>query len=69
MEGLEEYYGYSDDEMDDELIQILDEIRVRTDDRTVASTCLQIQINAGVISEVTALHEMDDWKDAHYYNL
>lgn len=45
----------------------LDEIIKNTDDRTVASTCLQIQINAGIIDEIIAVHEMDDWKDDHFY--
>ena len=45
----------------------LDEIIKNTDDRTVASTCLQIQINAGIIDEMIAVSVMDDWKDDHLY--
>jgi hypothetical protein len=66
LEGLENYYSVSDDEMDEDLIQNLERIKDKTDDRTVASTCLQIQINAGLIDEMTAVFEMDDWKDDHY---
>jgi hypothetical protein len=66
LEGLENYYSVSDDEIEDDLIQNLERIRDETDDRTVASTCLQIQINAGKIDEPTAMFEMDDWKDENY---
>jgi len=66
LEGLENYYNVSDDEIDDDLIQNLNLIKKNTGDRTVASTCLQIQINAGLIDEMTAGFEIDDWKDDHY---
>ena len=66
LEGLENYYSVSDDEIEDDLIQNLECIKDETNDRTVASTCLQIQINAGLIDELTAVFEMDDWKDDHY---
>lgn len=66
LEGLENYYSVSDDDIEDDLIQNLERIKEETEDRTVASTCLQIQINAGLIDEMTAVLEMDDWKDDHY---
>lgn len=66
LEGLENYYDVSEDEIEDELVKILNDIKNETDDRTVASTCLQIQINAGIIDEMTAVCEIDDWKDEHY---
>jgi hypothetical protein len=66
LEGLENYYNLYDEEIEDDLIQTLTLIKDETDDRTVASTCLQIQINAGVIDELGAVFEMDDWKDEHY---
>lgn len=66
LEGLENYYDVSEDEIDDDLVKILNVIKKETDDRTVASTCLQIQINAGIIDEMIAVCEMDDWKDEHY---
>lgn len=65
--GLENYYEFTDDDIDDELIKTLNEIIKNTDDRTVASTCLQIQINAGIIDEMIAVSVMDDWKDDHFY--
>lgn len=66
LEGLENYYSLYDEEIEEDLIQNLNLIKGETDDRTVASTCLQIQINAGVIDELGAVFEMDDWKDEHY---
>ena len=65
--GLENYYEFTDDDIDEELIKTLNEIIKNTDDRTVASTCLQIQINAGIIDEMIAVSVMDDWKDDHFY--
>ena len=65
--GLENYYEFTDDDIDDELIKTLNEIIKNTVDRTVASTCLQIQINAGIIDEMIAVSVMDDWKDDHLY--
>jgi hypothetical protein len=65
LEGLENYYSFSDDDIEDDLIQNLDRIIDETNNRTVASICLQIQINAGLIDEMTALFEMDEWKDDH----
>jgi hypothetical protein len=47
-------------------MQNLERIKDETEDRTVASTCLQILINAELIDEMTAMCEMDDWKDDHY---
>jgi hypothetical protein len=67
LQGLENYYQVTEDDIEDDLVKILNDIKNETDDRTVASTCLQIQINAGIIDEMTALFEMDDWKDEHYY--
>jgi len=66
LEGLENYYEVTEDEIDDGLVKVLNEIIKETDDRTVASTCLQIQINAGIIDEMTAICEIDDWKDENY---
>ena len=66
LQGLENYYDVSEDEIEDDLVKILDVIKKETDDRTIASTCLQIQINAGIINEMTAVCEIDNWKDEHY---
>ncbi len=65
LEGLENYYEVTEVKIDKELIKVLNEIIRETNDRTVASTCLQIQINAGIIDEMTAVCEIDDWKDEH----
>lgn len=66
LEGLENYYDVSDDEIEEDLINSLNHIKKETIDRTVASTCLQIQINAGLIDEMTAVFEIDDWNDDHF---
>ncbi len=66
LEGLETYYEITEDEIDDELIKVLNEIVKETNDRTVASTCLNIQIIAGIINELTAVCKIDDWKEEHY---
>ena len=65
LEGLENYYDVSEDEIENDLVKTLNVIKKKTNDRTVASTCLQIQINAGIINEMTAICEIDDWKDEH----
>ena len=66
LEGLEQYYDMTDDTIDDELIKTLNSIINETKERTVASTCLQILVNAGIIEEMTAVYEIDVWKDKHY---
>ncbi|WP_166366759.1 hypothetical protein [Perlabentimonas gracilis] len=66
LEGLEHYYDMTEDQIDDGLVKTLNSIIKETNERTVASTCLQIQINAGIINEMTAICEIDDWKDEHY---
>jgi hypothetical protein len=66
LQGLEDYYAISEDDIEDDLVEMLDVIKTETDDRSVASTCLQIQINAGIIDEMTALDEIDDWEEEHY---
>jgi hypothetical protein len=66
LEGLENYYDTTEDEIDRVVIKVLDEIIKETEDRTVASSCLQIQINAGIIDEMTAVCEIEDWEDEHY---
>jgi hypothetical protein len=65
--GLENYFANIEEEIEDSLIDNLDDIFAETDDRTVASTCLQIQINAGVIDEMSAVLAIDDWKEEHSY--
>jgi hypothetical protein len=64
--GLENYFSNTEEEIEDSLIDNLDDIFAETDNRTVASTCLQIQINAGVIDELSAVIAIDDWKEEHY---
>lgn len=65
LEGLVNYYNIIDEDIDDILIKNLNQIFKKTNDRTVASTCLQIQINAGVFDELSAVFKIDDWKRKH----
>nr|MBI1229627.1 hypothetical protein [Cytophagales bacterium] len=65
LEGLEAYFNYTDDEIDDELLATLNKIIHETTEREIASTCLQIQVNAGAIDEMTAVFQLGDWKEAH----
>ena len=66
LEGLENYFITSDEAIEADLIENIKSIKDNTEEREVASICLQIQINAGLIDEMTALFQMDDWKDDHY---
>jgi len=66
LRGLENYYEVTEDEIEDDLVDILDVIMKKTDDRSVASTCLQIQIKAGIIDEMEAVLLIDDWKEDYY---
>lgn len=65
--GLENYYNFLEEEMDENTLKFLTRIIKETDDRTIASTCLQIQINTGLLDDFSAMLEMDKWKDEHYY--
>lgn len=67
LQGLGNYYAIYEDDPDEELIKTLTDIHKETDDDTIASTCLQIQINCGKMDQMKAVFKMGDWKDAHYY--
>jgi hypothetical protein len=67
LEGLEVYYDTTEDEIDDNITKVLHQIIKETEDRTIVSTCLQIQINAGLIDELTAVSEIDNWKEEHHW--
>lgn len=64
--GLENYYTACEEKIDPYLIEILDNLFDETDDDTIASTCLQIKINTGLIDELTASFELGDWKHEHF---
>ncbi len=66
LQGLENYYSFTNDKIEAALLKNIQRIHKKTDDRTIASTCLQIQIEAGLINQLTAVFRMDDWKDKHY---
>lgn len=66
LEGLENYYAVSEDDIEADLVKTLNDIMKETDDRTVASSCLQILINAEIIDEITAVFKIEDWKEEHY---
>ena len=64
LNGLQHYYGskYAEN-LTKEEEQLLEQIIETTDDEYTASTCCQILINDGKISEISAMSIMDDWKD------
>lgn len=64
--ALENHFINSDDELSEDLIEKLDDIAYDTTDRTTFVTCMEIQINAGIIDEMTALSSLDDWKERNY---
>jgi len=65
--GLENYYNFTEENIDENTLKFLTRTIKETDDRTIATTCLQIQINAGLLDEFSAMVEIDNWKDEHYY--
>jgi hypothetical protein len=65
LQSLANYYSWDYDEIEDELLNIIDEIFEETDNSMIASTCLEIQVNVGLMDETTALFELDDWKERH----
>lgn len=62
LQGLENYYRVTDDELEDKLLKKIIRIKDKTKDRDIATICLQILINAGIIDEFDAVLEMGDWK-------
>jgi len=46
-----------------EMVERLDDIISKTKDRSVAVTALNLQVEAGLISELEALSRIDDWKE------
>lgn len=66
LQGLKNYYSVTNDKIEAALLKNLNRIHKKTDDRAIASTCLQIQIEVGLMDELTAVFRMGDWKDKHY---
>lgn len=64
--GLENYYAACEEKIDTDLIETLDNLFDETNDDTIASACLQIKINAGLIDELTASFKIGDWKYEHF---
>lgn len=65
--GLETVFEYTDEEIGQELVDALNSIIRETDQRIIASSCLQILINANVIDTFEAVCIIDDWKERNYY--
>ncbi len=51
----------------EEIIELLDKIILQTKDRSVAVSVLDIQVEAGNISELEALSRIDEWKDRNFW--
>ncbi len=65
--GLEVYFAFSgDDNLTEEISQELERIINVTKDRDIATTCCQILINAGKISQFGAVCRIDEWKDRNW---
>lgn len=65
--GLEVYFAFSDDDdLTEEESQRLERIINMTKNRDTASTCCQILINAGKISQFGAISRIDEWKDKNW---
>lgn len=54
--------------LDPEIHECLENIVTKTKDRAVAVTALNVQVEAGIISEFGALAELDNWKERNYYD-
>jgi hypothetical protein len=62
IKGLGNYYNSVDEEIDPDITKKMDDAIDRSNDRSFVFTCLEFQINAGLISEFSAMCQMDDWK-------
>ncbi|MEA3548802.1 MAG: hypothetical protein U9R66_14210 [Thermodesulfobacteriota bacterium] len=63
LEFYEIHWHGQDRSLSPELITQLNEIISKTKDRSVAVTALNLQVEAGVASELEALSRIDDWKE------
>lgn len=65
--GLENYFSFeSSEKITKTEIKTIKRLSKESKDRSIASTCCQILINAGVIDELSAVLTMDDWKDNNW---
>ena len=64
--GLEKYYSVTKQEVNEILIERLDEIFNKTNDRNAAYICLQMKIHAGKIDKSTAVIRLEDWNKKHH---
>lgn len=68
LDGLAAYYNWDASiELSETEISELEKIIETTDDRSIASSCCQIMINAEYIGEFGALDIMDEWKERNWY--
>lgn len=65
LQGIQNYYNVTDEEIDEDIVQRLELIKDETNDSSVMFTCLQIQIDAGILDQTSALFELEDWKEDH----
>lgn len=66
LEGFERYFLLHAEKISDELLSELRYIFETTKKREIASTCLEIEINIGLIGEIDAVIAMDDWNDEDF---
>jgi len=63
LEGFERYFLLHVEKIPNELLNELKHIFETTKRREIASTCLEIEMNIGLIEQHDAVFRMDDWKD------
>lgn len=66
LDGLGNYWYAQNVKPSAEELALINQIFNKTKDRSTASTCLQVQIDLGLIDEMQALGAMDAWKDRVY---
>lgn len=64
----EAHFDLLTDDEKKEVIEKIYSIVPKTEDRSVAVSALQCLVEINEISEMTALSEIDDWKERHYAN-
>lgn len=65
-EFLEEHYIHQKYQLASDIIEELDKIVEQTKSRSIAVGALDIQVQAGEISELEGLSRIDDWKEKNY---
>ena len=68
LQGFERYFLLHEEEIPDDLLIELRHIFETTKKREIASTCLEIEMNVGLIEEFEVVFKMDNWKEKNRTN-